>query len=156
MHKIIYRLVVLFYLPLVFVGCSKPPEPNQVIQTKSKAKSKASLNFTHNEKNYHVDKKAKVQIGNASYYASCMNGRHTASGEICNLRLYTAAHRSFPFGTMIRVTMLKNGKSVIVKVNDRGPFSRGRVVDLSPAAASKIGLIRAGIAKVKIEKLKQL
>lgn len=147
-----HRFAILFFLPLAFAGCSKSAEPDHVLQTKAKA----SLNTAYNKQKYHVDGKAKVQIGNASYYASCMNGRRTASGEICNLRCYTAAHRSFPFGTMIRVTMLQNGKSVIVKVNDRGPFIRGRIVDLSSAAASEIGLIRAGVAKVKVEKLKRI
>lgn len=153
MYKIMtHWFAMLFCLPLVFAGCSKPAEPDHVLQTKAKV----SLDIAYNEKKYHVDEKAKVQIGNASYYASCMNGRRTASGEVCNLRRYTAAHRSLPFGTMIRVTMLQNGKSVIVQVNDRGPYSRSRIVDLSSAAASKIGLIRPGIAKVKVEKLKQI
>ncbi|MDQ1325171.1 MAG: rare lipoprotein [Campylobacterota bacterium] len=152
MHKITYRLTVLFGLSLLVAGCGKSPEPSRIMP----AKTKASLDVAYDEKNYRVDEKAKVQIGNASYYASCMSGRRTASGEACNLRRYTAAHRSLPFGTMIRVTMLQNGKSVIVKVNDRGPYGRSRVVDLSPAAAGKIGLIRAGVAKVKVEKLTQL
>ncbi len=147
-----HRLVNLLYLSMVFVGCSKAPESNHVIQPKVKA----SFDIVYNEKNYRVDEKAKVESGNASYYASCMHGRHTASGETCNIHTYTAAHRSLPFGTVIRVTMLQNGKSVLVKVNDRGPYIRSRVVDLSPAAAKEIGLIRVGIAKVKIEKLKKL
>lgn len=151
MHKYMQRLAVLSSLSLVFVGCGSSSVPNT-----EQIGAKDSLEITYNEKNYRVDKKAKAQIGNASYYANCMKGRRTASGEICNLRQYTAAHRSWPFGTIMRVTMLQNGKSVLVKVNDRGPFSRGRVVDLSTAAAQKIGLIGPGIAKVKIEKLEQL
>jgi len=151
MYKYTQWFVVLFSLSLSFVGCSKSPVPN-IKQTSAKD----SLEITYNEKNYRVDEKAKVEIGNASYYASCMKGRRTASGEICNLSRYTAAHRSLPFGTIIRVTMLQDGKSVIVKVNDRGSYVKGRVVDLSTAAAQKIGLIRRGIAKVKIEKLEKL
>lgn len=143
-------LIVLSSLCLLCVGCSKSPEPN-IKQTKTKD----SLEIMYNDKNYRVDKKAKVEIGNASYYANCMNGRHTASGEICDLSHYTAAHRSLPFGTMVRVTMLQNGKSVIVKINDRGPYVKGRVTDLSLAAARKIELIHRGIAKVKIEKLEK-
>ena len=150
MYKYTQWFVVLFSLSLVFVGCSKSPVPN-IKQTRAKD----SLEIMYNEKNYRVDEKAKVEIGNASYYANCMKGRYTASGEICNLSRYTAAHRSLPFGTIIRVTTLKDGKSVIVKVNDRGSYVKGRVVDLSTAAAQKIGLIRRGIAKVKIEKLKK-
>lgn len=148
MHKITYHFVIVVYLSIIFTGCSKPPK----IQTKEKA----TVNMVYHEKKYCVDKKAKVQRGNASYYASCFHGQSTASGETCNIRSYTAAHRTLPFGTIIRVTMLKNGKSVLVKVNDRGPFTKSRVVDLSPAAAKKIGLDRAGIGKVKIEILKKL
>lgn len=151
MHKYMQLLAVLSSLSLVFVGCSNSSTPNT-----EQTRAKDSLEITYNEKNYRIDKKAKVQIGNASYYANRMNGRCTASGEVCNLRRYTAAHRSWPFGTILRVTMLQNGKSVLVKVNDRGPFARGRVVDLSTAAAQKIGLIGPGVAKVKIEKLEQL
>lgn len=151
MHKYTQWLTVLSSVSLIFVGCGNPTTPNT-----EQAVAKDSIQITCNKKNYRVDKKAKVEIGNASYYANCMSGRRTASGEACNLRLYTAAHRSWPFGTVMRVTMLQNGKSVIVKVNDRGPFSRGRVVDLSTAAAEKIGLIGPGIAKVKIEKLEKL
>ncbi|WP_309499169.1 septal ring lytic transglycosylase RlpA family protein [Sulfurovum sp.] len=151
MHKYMQWLIALSSLSLVFVGCGNSAIPNT-----EQTVVKDCLQITHDEKNYRVDKKVKAQIGNASYYANCMKGRRTASGEICNLRLYTAAHRTWPFGTIIRVTMLQNGKSVIVKVNDRGPFTRSRVVDLSTAAAQKIGLIGPGIAKVKIEKLENL
>lgn len=147
-----YRFIILFCVSITLVGCSKSCKSDSVMLTKAKD----SFNAEYDEKNYYVDEKVKVQIGIASYYASCMNGRYTASGEICNTDSYTAAHRSLPFGTIIRVTMLQNGKSVLLKVNDRGPHVRGRVVDVSPAAARKIGLARAGVAKVKIEKLKKL
>lgn len=152
MYKVIHWFAILCSVSLFFVGCSQSPEPHAK-QTKTKAFLEA---VAYDEKDYRVDEKAKIEIGNASYYASCMNGRRTASGEVCNLSLHTAAHRTLPFGTMIRVTMLQNGKSVIAKVNDRGPHSKGRVVDLSLAAARKIGLIRAGVAKVKVEKLEEL
>lgn len=143
--------MMLSSLCLLCAGCSKSPEP-KIKQTKAKD----PLEITYNAKHYCVNEKAKVEIGNASYYANCLNGRHTASGEIYDLRKYTAAHRSLPFGTVVRVTMLQNGKSAIVKINDRGPFVKGRVIDLSLASARKLGLIRAGIAKVKIEKLEKL
>ena len=152
MHKIMYRFVILFGMSIIFIGCSKPCKTHCVML----GKVKDSFNTEYDERNYYVDEKAKVQTGIASYYASCMNGKYTASGETCNIDAYTAAHRSLPFGTIIRVTMLQNGKSVLVKVNDRGPHVRGRVVDVSPAAARKIGLDRAGVAKVTIEKLKKL
>jgi len=92
----------------------------------------------------------------ASYYGCDYHGRTTASGERFNMNAMTAAHRSLPFGTRVRVTNLNNGKSVVVRINDRGPFKHGRVIDLSRAAAKKIGLTEhAGLAPVKVEVLKR-
>lgn len=92
----------------------------------------------------------------ASYYGSDYHGRVTASGERFDMNAMTAAHRSLPFGTRVRVTNLENGKSVVVRINDRGPFVRGRVIDLSRAAAKKIGLTEdAGLVPVKVEVLKK-
>lgn len=89
----------------------------------------------------------------ASYYADKFHGRKTSSGEIFNMYAYTAAHKTLPFGTMLRVTNLANGNSVNVKVNDRGPFVEGRELDLSKAAAVKLDMVKTGTAKVKIEVL---
>jgi rare lipoprotein A len=83
--------------------------------------------------------------GLASYYKT---GYKTASGERYNPNGYTAAHRNLPFGTKLRVTNLKNGKSVVVRVNDRGPFIRKRVLDLSYGAAKALGITRAGVGKI--------
>lgn len=90
------------------------------------------------------------QKGEASYYADKFHGRKTASGEIYNKADFTAAHRTLPFGTKIKVINLENGKSVIVRINDRGPFKHGRIIDLSRAAAEKIDLIRLGVTQVEI------
>lgn len=95
--------------------------------------------------------KSKVEKGEASYYADKFHGRPTASGEKYNKKSFTAAHRTLPFGTKVRVTNVKNGKSVDVTINDRGPFKAGRVIDLSRAAAEKIGLIQDGVAQVTVE-----
>lgn len=89
--------------------------------------------------------------GRASWYGPRFHGRRTASGERFNAGAYTAAHRSLPFGTKVRVTNLRNGRAVIVRINDRGPYSGGRVIDLSKAAAQAIGMIRSGTAPVRIE-----
>lgn len=89
--------------------------------------------------------------GVASYYGRRFHGRRTANGERFNMRAMTAAHRTLPFGTKVRVTNPRNGRSVIVRVNDRGPFIRGRSIDLSRAAAEKIGMISRGHARVKME-----
>ena len=91
---------------------------------------------------------AAPQCGKASWYAS--HGR-TASGERMQPEQRTAAHRSLPFGTLVKVENLINGRAVVVRINDRGPFIRGRVLDLSKAAASNIGMIGAGHAKICYE-----
>ncbi len=91
------------------------------------------------------------QIGITSYYGKQFHNRRTANGEIYDMFAFTCAHRTLSFGTKIKVTNLKNGKWVMVRVNDRGPFVEGRILDLSYAAAKKIGLVLTGIAKVKIE-----
>ena len=77
----------------------------------------------------------------------------TANGEMMNPSAMTAAHRYLPFGTKVRVTNVKNGKSVIVRINDRGPFVGGRVIDLSKGAARKVGMIKSGVARVKVTTL---
>lgn len=92
-----------------------------------------------------------VDFGEASYYAAKFQGRRTASGERYDAKKLTAAHRTLPFGTWVTVVNLKNGKRVRVRVNDRGPFTGGRIIDLSRAAAAKIGLIQAGVGRVRIE-----
>jgi rare lipoprotein A len=88
---------------------------------------------------------AMAQCGSASWYA--LTSR-TASGERMNPAALTAAHRSLPFGTKVKVTNQRNGKSVVVRINDRGPFIRGRVIDLSKAAARQLGFINAGHTKI--------
>lgn len=90
---------------------------------------------------------AGVQCGKAAWYEL---GGTTASGEAADPTGLTAAHRTLPFGTRVKVENLANGRSVVVRVNDRGPFGGGRVIDLSRAAAEKLGYIRAGIARVKV------
>lgn len=91
------------------------------------------------------------KIGLASYYGKKFNGKKTANGEKFNMNEFTAAHRTLPFNSLVKVTNLKNGKSVVVRVNDRGPGSKSRIIDLSKGAAEKIGMISNGIVKVKIE-----
>jgi rare lipoprotein A len=94
-----------------------------------------------------VPSSALANTGWASYYTCC---KKTANGERYNKMGLTAAHRSYKFGTRVKVTNLKTGKSVIVRVNDRGPFVKGRIIDLSLGAARVIGLNKSGVARVKV------
>lgn len=90
--------------------------------------------------------------GKASYYGKRFHGRKTASGERFDMHAMTAAHRTLPFGTHVRVTHVGNGRSVVVRINDRGPFGNGsRIIDLSQAAAAALEMITAGIATVTLE-----
>lgn len=91
-----------------------------------------------------------VEKGKISYYAEKFHGRKTASGERFDKNLMTAAHRSLPFHTKVEVTNIDNGKSVIVEINDRGPYSEDRILDVSPAAARKLGLMGTGTANAEI------
>ncbi|WP_295393030.1 septal ring lytic transglycosylase RlpA family protein [uncultured Thiodictyon sp.] len=94
-----------------------------------------------------------AQSGRASYYHDRFNGRRTASGVPYNKNELSAAHKTLPLGTRVRVTDPRSGRSVIVRINDRGPYVRGRVIDLSRAAASEIGLVSKGVGKVQLEVL---
>lgn len=91
------------------------------------------------------------ETGKASYYGHPFIGRKTASGEVFTEHLYTCAHKSLPFGTKLKVTNLSTGTAIIVKVNDRGPFVKHRIVDLSIRAAKELGLMKSGVANVSIE-----
>jgi len=93
-------------------------------------------------------RKGEAVIGIASYYGKKFHGRKTASGEIFDMYKLTAAHKTLPFGTRVLVTNIKNGRSVTVRINDRGPFMKGRIIDLSYEAARRIGI--TGIEKVKL------
>jgi len=94
---------------------------------------------------------ARVQEGVVSWYGNQFHARPTASGEPFDSAAMTMAHPTLPFGTQVRVTNLRNGRSVVVRVNDRGPFVGSRIADLSQAAASQIGMMRRGIARVRLE-----
>jgi rare lipoprotein A len=128
----IRALLPLLLLPLVFTGCAKraktwrtPPPPGKFVET-----------------------------GIASWYGNPYHGRATASGEIYDMEKFTAAHRTLPFNTWLRVENLSNHRSVEVKVNDRGPFARGRIIDLSRAAARWIELLGPGTAKVRLTSIR--
>ncbi len=96
-----------------------------------------------------------VQKGFASWYGSDFHGKLTSNREIYNMHAMTAAHKTLPFGAYVRVTNLNNGKTIVVRINDRGPFIKGRIIDLSYVAAKKLGMDITGVAPVKIKVLKK-
>ena len=124
-----YILVLLLLSALVMASCSRKTVPSG---------SEANSGKFRREK------------GKASYYADKFDGRKTASGEIFRQNKLTAAHRTLPFGTMVTVKNPANGKTVTVRVNDRGPFVSGRIIDLSRAAANAIDIVKQGVASVEI------
>ncbi len=92
-----------------------------------------------------------IEEGEGSYYAASFEGLRTASGERYSRSAFTAAHRTLPFGTRVKVTHLRTGKTTIVRINDRGPHRQGRIIDLSEAAARELGILAEGVARVRIE-----
>lgn len=92
-----------------------------------------------------------AQVGGASWYGPGFHGRRTASGERFDQNAMTCAHRTARFGSRLRVTDLRTGRSITCRVNDRGPFSGGRIIDLSKAAATRLGIVSRGVAKVRID-----
>lgn len=136
--------------PLFYVNEKKIPnavpkaEPLSKIGNKSYQVHGKKYQILHSRKNY-------VAFGIASWYGSKFNNRFTANGERYDMLAMTAAHRTLPLPTYVKVTNLTNGKQVIVKVNDRGPFKYNRIIDLSYIAAKKLGIIKHGTALVKIQ-----
>ena len=136
-----YALVLIIVLIMSEMTCAPAPR----YRAKRRGKPRTTKSVTTSE---------AYQIGKATYYGKKFHGRKTANGETFNMYALTAAHRKLPFGTKVRVTNLANGMSVVVRINDRGPFVKGRIIDLSYAAAKKIGLVQSGVAKVKLEIVK--
>jgi len=101
-----------------------------------------------------VRKRPFIEEGLASYYALEAHGKRTASGERYDMYKLTAAHRTLPFGTLVKVTNLENGKTVVVRINDRGPGIKNRIMDLSFEAAKRLKMLKKGVARVRIEVLK--
>jgi rare lipoprotein A len=137
---------------LALAACSAPSVPystgyvhhhraTEVARSSAPAREHASAH-----RREHVADVGGGSRGLASFYSG-----HSATGEAVGSDVLTAAHRSLPFGTKVRVTNLKNGRSVTVRINDRGPFVHGRVIDVSQAAAEELGIVGRGIAKVKLD-----
>ncbi|WP_298184134.1 septal ring lytic transglycosylase RlpA family protein [uncultured Pseudomonas sp.] len=100
-----------------------------------------------------VDQHGYRAEGQASYYGARHHGKKTASGERFDQHALTAAHRSLPFGSRVQVTNLRNDRSVVVRINDRGPYAKRRIIDLSHKAAEQLGMLRDGVVPVRVEQL---
>lgn len=128
------HIVCCFGIGLILIGCASSPRF-------AATKSPGSGNV----------KSAGALEGYASYYADEFHGRKTANGETYDMHAMTAAHRTLPFGTKVRVTNTSNGKSIVVRINDRGPFKDDRIIDVSLGAAKQIGIIGPGTVWVELE-----
>jgi len=141
---------VLIMLVLTCVGCATAP-----VQEPSPSPYESSVRITASPERVRLKQpsSSSSQSGQASYYADRYQGRSTASGEPYDKNALTAAHRKLAFGTRVRVTNEANGKSVVVRINDRGPFVKGRIIDLSRAAFNAIGNTASGVLSVTVDVL---
>ena len=131
-------LVVLLLTILIFSGCTSSPRYSSKSSTSNNKKSK---NVNHK----------KQQVGISSYYGEQFHGNLTANGEVYDMYGVTAAHKTLPLGTVAKITNLENGKSIILRINDRGPYVAGRILDCSYGAALKLDFVTKGTTKVKID-----
>ncbi|MDG5813921.1 septal ring lytic transglycosylase RlpA family protein [Chitinispirillales bacterium ANBcel5] len=139
MLKHIFQFCVLLIL---IYGCASSPRYTSFASNTTTSAQKSTSTTTS---------RSSHQNGKASFYGRKFHGRQTANGEIYNMHDMTAAHKELPFNTMVKVTNLENNRTVTVRINDRGPFVRGRIIDLSYGAAKKIDMIDDGVVPVKIE-----
>ena len=129
-----------FVLFLIVSGCASSPRFTRDRSSSSKEHEAAPSG-----------KPLKTMEGIASYYAEDFNGKKTANGEVYDMYKMTAAHRSLPFNTKVKVTNLENNRSIVVRINDRGPFKLDRLIDLSLAAATQLGMKGSGTARVRLD-----
>ena len=146
-----FKNYILFFIIIVFISfCTSAPrystESNSVHQKPNRKPYKASKN-----KNNKKVKHKKVINGISSFYAEDFHGKLTANGEVYDMYGLTAAHKTLPLNTICRVTNISNNKSLILRINDRGPYIKGRILDCSYGAAKKLDFINEGTTKVKIE-----
>lgn len=139
--------------PDIDIDVSGIPEPEVVAEPRSRYGNRSTYSVLG--KKYHVMDQAEgyVEEGLASYYGKKFHGRRTSNMEVYDMYAFTAAHKTLPLPSFARVTNLDNGRSVVVRVNDRGPFHKGRIIDLSYAAAVKLGITRAGTGRVEVRAL---
>ena len=128
---------------LIISGCTPSPRysSSSTVSNSNNSKNKQTTKTNHK----------KEQIGTASYYGTQFHGKLTANGEVFDMYGITAAHKTLPLGTVARITNLENNKSIILRINDRGPYIKGRILDCSYGAALKLDFVTNGTANVKIE-----
>ena len=154
------KKLLLLALPFLFLACSSirlpnyPDSSNDFKSTGNKGSSAATMRpYTINDKTYYPTtvNVGDTASGTASWYGPNFHGKKTSNGETYNMNAMTAAHKTLPMNTMVKVTNLNNNRQTIVRINDRGPFVAGRVIDLSKAAANEIAMLGTGTAPVKLE-----
>ncbi|HOY84650.1 MAG: septal ring lytic transglycosylase RlpA family protein [Candidatus Cloacimonetes bacterium] len=146
----VFAIWVMFIAPIIAQTVAGQPSTEELTIPESQA---VVIDSLHTQEPPGVEETPPGETWVASYYGKGFHGRRTASGEVYNQYAMTCAHKTLPFQTLLKVTNPKNGKNVIVRVTDRGPFKRGRDIDLSFGAAKEIGMIAAGVMKVEVVKL---
>ena len=147
-------LIVILGVSTLITGCGPEPKGAKATKYTSAARHRATMrSYKVLGKRYNPTyvEVGQVMNGVSSWYGPNFHGKQTSNGEVYNMHARTAAHKTWPMDTMVKVKNLQNGKSTIVRINDRGPFVRGRVIDCSYTAGKEIGLDRMGIAKVSLE-----
>mgnify|MGYP001283079264 CR=1 FL=1 len=135
-----------FLIILIIMSCSSAPR-----YLKNNSVKGSSLNKNVNSNKSRKIKHRKIMSGISSFYAEDFHGKLTANGEVYDMYGLTAAHKTLPLNTICRVTNIKNNKSLILRINDRGPYIKGRILDCSYGAAKKLGFVNEGTIEVKIE-----
>lgn len=146
----VFAIWVMFIAPIIAQTVAGEPSTEELTIPESQA---VVIDSLHTQEPPGVEEAPPGETWVASYYGRGFHGRRTASGEVYNQYAMTCAHKSLPFQTLLKITNPRTGKNVIVRVTDRGPFIRGRDIDLSYGAAKEIGMIAAGVMKVEVVKL---
>ena len=128
-------------------SAQRPPKPSESVPSESEEGTERAFSLPPDAK------PILTEVGFASWYGPPYHARRGSNGEVYDMNAFTAAHRTLPLGSIVRVTCLKSGRSAVVRITDRGPFIEGRILDLSLAAAKRIDLWRAGVAEVRLELL---
>ncbi|NPB06095.1 MAG: septal ring lytic transglycosylase RlpA family protein [Aquificae bacterium] len=141
--------LLLILISLVLAKGQLKPDPLPTVKS-FELYAHESARFEELVKGIKVKKGCRVEVGKASWYGPKFHGRKTANGEVFDLRKFTAASRTLPLGSYVLVVNLENGRRVVVRINDRGPFVGGRIIDLSQASADKLGMIKKGVSRVAV------